>query len=154
MIDPMDADQTPADRTSSDTPLSAEHARRRASVVMFAMGLAQLLPLIVSMRPLQTNFDLSERRAWLIAVAIGGAVYILTALAVRWNFRAGAWLAIAAASAQAIVFILLALLSIIAAMKAGSPGSMTMGVLLFGTVASMHLFIARWIWPGLRGNAP
>lgn len=153
MIEPMNAEQLPTDRTAADTPLTPEHARLRASVVMFAMGLAQLLPLILTLLPLNTNFDLRERRAWLIAIAIGGGMYVLTALPVRFNKRIGAWLAIAAASAQAIVFILLALLSIIAAVKAGSPGSMTMGVLLFGTIASMHLFIARWIWPGLRGAA-
>jgi len=154
MIVPMNADPLPTNHTPADTPLTPEHARLRASVVMFTMGLAQLLPLIMALLPLNTNFDLRERRDWLIAIAMGGGVYVLTALPVRLNMRLGAWLAIAAASAQAVVFILLALLSIIAAFKAGSPGSMTMGVLLFGTVASMHLFIARWIWPGLRSAAP
>ncbi len=149
MISPMNAPQTSPTPPPSDTPISPEHARQRASAVMVAIGLAQLMPLILTMLPLEMTSDLHDRRAWLTAIAVGGGVYVLTALPVRLSVRPVAWLAIAAAAAQATVFILLALLAIIAAVSAGSPASMTMGVLLFGTVASMHLFIARWIWSGL-----
>ncbi|GEM_PF-6151019 len=150
MIPPMDSPQTSPTPPPSETPISPEHARQRASAVMVAIGLAQLMPLILTMLPLEMTSDLHDRRAWLTAIAIGGGIYILTALPVRLSVRPLAWLAIVAAAAQATVFILLALLAIMAAASAGSPASMTMGVLLFGTVASMHLFIARWVWSGLR----
>lgn len=152
MIGRMDESQSSTPSQPVEAPISAAHARQRASAVMVAIGLAQLLPLGLTVLPMEMTAAWSDRSAWLVAVAIGGAVYVLTAVPVRLNVRAMAWLALAAAVAQALVFILLALLAIIAAISAGSPMSMTMGVLLFGTMASMHLFIARWLWPALQGE--
>ncbi len=152
MIERMDESNQSMHSRQAEAPISAAHARQRASAVMLAIGLAQLLPLALTLLQIEMAADWRDRRAWLIAVAIGGAIYVLAALPVRLHVRAIAWVALAAAAAQAMVFILLALLAIIAAVSAGSPMSMTMGVLLFGTMASMHLFIARWIWPGLQGQ--
>ncbi len=129
-----------------------DHARQRTSTVMMTIGLTQLLPLALSLLAGtgETAQRLTSQRGWLTAVALGGAVYVLAALPVRLGWRPATWLALAASAGQAGVFILLALLAIIAAFSAGSPGSMTMGVLLFGSIASLHLFIARWLWPLLQ----
>lgn len=140
---------------SPPPPVSPEHAARRTSTVMMTIGLTQLLPFGLSVvgaaGPAAERF--AEQRGWLAAVAVGGAAYVLAALPVRLGWRPATWLALAACAGQAGVFILLALLAIVAALSAGSPGSMTMGVLLFGSIASLHLFIARWLWPLVRGKA-
>ncbi len=154
MIVVMNAEPLPTNHTPADTLLTPEHARQRASVVMVVIGLTQLLPFVLAMLPLEMTAGLLERRAWLAAAAIGGGVYVLTALPVRFNIRPMAWLALAAATSQAMVFIALAVLVVVAAIGAGSPGSMTMGVLLFGSVASLHIFVARGIGSALRSQAP
>jgi len=137
-----------------ESPFAAQHARQRVSAVMMTVGLTQVLPLALSWLPGigEMTGRLQEQRGWLAAVALGGAVYVLTALPARLGWRPATWLALAASAGQAGVFILLAVLAIIAAISAGSPGSMTMGVLLFGSIASLHLFIARWLWPLVRSE--
>jgi len=154
MIEPMNAEPLPTNHAPADTPLTPEHARQRASIVMLVIGVTQLLPFVLAMLPLEMTAGLHERRAWLAALAMGGGIYVLTALPVRFNIRPLAWLALAAATGQAMVFIVLAVLMIVAAIGAGSSGSMTMGVLLFGSVASLHVFVARWIASALRSKTP
>lgn len=153
MIEAVDTSSPSTLRTGPQFPtVSSGHARQRTSTVMMTVGLTQVLPLALTWLAgiAEMTGRLQDKRDWLAAVALGGAAYVATALPVRFGWRPALWLGLSAAAAQAGVFILLALLAVIAAFNAGTPASMTMGVLLFGSIASLHLFIARWIWPLLR----
>ena len=98
----MSADQlSSSSSTPPEVPITPEHARQRASAVMMVMGLTQVLPLILAMVPLQVIADLKSRREWLVAAAIAGAIYMFTAVPVRFGSRSAAWLALAAAASQA-----------------------------------------------------
>lgn len=155
MIVAVESASTSTRRAEPQHPAcSPAQARQRTSAVMMTVGLTQLLPLALSLLPAAGGMGerLASQRGWLAAVALGGALYVLSAVPIRLGGRAALWLALGAAATQAGVFILLAVLAIIAAINTGSPGSMTMGVLLFGSIASLHLFIARWLWPLLQGK--
>jgi hypothetical protein len=73
-------------------------------------------------------------------------VYIVAAPAVYARIRPAVWLAMIASLAQTIVLGLLAVLSIFAGFRAGSPGVMTLGVVCFGTMGALHVYVLRALW--------
>lgn len=110
--------------------------------LLLIVGLLQIVPAAIMI--LRPSGDAVEwtRLAWLGAPAVGGAAYVLLALPVRgrlaWAVRSAKVVSIG----QAIVLGALALLSVVAAGRSGEPGSMTMGVIMFGTLACVHAFVA------------
>lgn len=132
--------------------LTPDQARRRASSVAAALGLAQALAIIGMWLATGRSRDFwtSPAAAWPLVSMLAGPVYLVLAWPIRRGVVASVWIGMVASLAQTLVFGGLALLSIIAALRAGAPGQMTLGVLLFGSVASMHAFLLRWLWWGRR----
>lgn len=111
------------------------------------IGLVQCVPAIVLLARSGTDAGESERLAWFGAPAIGGAVYLLVAVPLALRMQWAVVVSIIAAGAQVIAFALLAMLSIVAAARSGEPGAMTMGVLVFGSLGCMHVFVITTLWP-------
>jgi hypothetical protein len=86
--------------------------------------------------------------AWFAGPAIGGLVYVVLALGMMLRLWWSAMVVLVAAGAQVVVFGVLAILAIVAAGRTNDPGEMTIGVIVFGTLACVHLFVIRNLWPG------
>lgn len=136
--------------------LTPVQALQRASVVIITVGIIQLagtfLPYLAATTGsnppsagLQSGVPLFAN-GWSRLLFAAGLTYVLCGLPIRFRFRPAIWIGMTAALAQAGVFVFLACLGIRAGIRSGDPGTLTMGVLLFGSIASIHLFVLRWLW--------
>lgn len=149
MVDSAPPTPSHDDVDKRDGPtLTPEQARRRASSVAAAIGFAQMA-VVIGVWLVSASRDSSfPATGWPLASFLAGPVYLLAAWPIRRGVMVAIWIGMVAAFSQVIVFGGLALLSIVAALRAGGPGQMTLGVLLFGSVASIHAFLLRWLWHG------
>lgn len=132
-------------------PISPEHARQRASVVAITIGVVQLIGSMMMYDSAGEETSLFVHGATAI-VGVGGAVYLLLGIPARLNVRAALAVVLAAALVQSIVYVALAGMSILAGITSGSQGSMTSGVLLFGSIATLHIFVVKWFWRGYQAQ--
>lgn len=149
-----------ADAAIENGGLTAAHSVERASMVILTVGVIQLLgvlmPLLVpggEQAGSGAGKDGSSSTAssfvlngWTITLGITGVVYLFCGIPIRFRYKPAVWVGMTAALAQAIVFVILALFGIVAGIRTRDPGTLTMGVLIFGTIASIHLFVLRWLW--------
>ena len=136
--------------------LTAAQSVQRASTVIMAVGVIQLIgvlmPLFVPGGEQTESGAAGEPvssfrfNGWTITLGITGMVYLLCGIPIRFQFKPAVWAGMTAALAQAIVFIVLAVLGIVAGIRTRDPGTLAMGILVFGTIASIHLFVLRWLW--------
>ncbi|MFG0329286.1 MAG: hypothetical protein ACF8PN_05240 [Phycisphaerales bacterium] len=128
--------------------LTPAEARKRASSVAASIGVAQALVVLVIWFASGSSAEFWTNASWPLVAFLAGPLYLAAAWPIRRGNLAAVWIGLIAAATQALVFIVCAILFIIAALRVGEPGQMTAGVLLFGSVASIHLFVLRWLWRG------
>lgn len=136
---------------SEAIPISPLQARQRASVVAITMGLVQVVGASLMYASAGEGTSVFVRGA-MMAVGIGGAIYVILGVPARLEVRPALFVVLAAALVQSIVYLALTCMSIAAGIRSGSQGSMTSGVLLFGSIATLHIFVVKWFWRGQQAS--
>jgi len=137
--------------------LTAKQAAQRASVVVLTVGMVELGGILIPVLfpALVGNSGnggsglssgLGSMNGWMMVLGLSGLVYLLCGIPIRFRFGPALWAGMVAALAQVIVFVMLVILGIVAGVRSGNPGTLTMGVVVFGTIASIHYFVLRWLW--------
>ncbi len=138
--------------------LTPTQAAQRACSVLITVGIVQVIGLTLPfVAPFSTTGGGDESvitgiNPLVVSLAITGVVYVLVGIPVRFQVRPAIWCGLIAALAQTIIFSILSLFAIIAGIRTMDPGSLTMGILLFGTIASIHFFVMRWLWLARGGH--
>jgi len=134
--------------------LTPAQAAQRASVVVLTVGMVELggilimvlFPALVGKGGGGISEGVRSLNGWMVVLGLSGLVYLLCGIPIRFRWGPAMWGGMVAACAQVIVFVMMVILGFAAGVRTGDPGTMTMGVVVFGTIASIHYFVLRWLW--------
>ena len=132
--------------------LRAEPNAAAARTIAALVSLLHLLAaFLILARPDLLDLDEASRRGRGVVLLLLSILYMTPVLPGVWWLRARVWSAMVAALAEAIVFAAMACLAALAAFSLGDPRQLSIGVLLPGSIACLHLFLLLHLWPLRRG---